>query len=64
MAYQTKFHRDGTVTLWDVFAQQWTRKSARDLVAQCERPFGNLLLPTLPAQERQRVIRMAEKDAH
>jgi hypothetical protein len=61
MIYSTKFHRDGTVTLWNVYTQQWERHEAVALVEQCERPFGNLLLPTLTAQERARIERMAEK---
>ena len=59
MSTKTTFHRDGTVTTWDVFAQQWTRISARALVDQCEHPHGNLILPTLPAAERKRIDRMA-----
>ena len=58
MTYQTKFHRDGTVTLWNVYTQQWVRVSAQSLVAQCERPFGNMLLPTLPESERARIERV------
>jgi len=60
-AYSTTFHRDGTVTLWDVYAQQWTRVRATDLVAACERPVGNLLLPTLNESERNRIIKMAAR---
>ena len=55
--YSTTFHRDGSVTLWNVFTQQYERHHASDLVAACERPFGNLLLPTLPDKERSRVIK-------
>ena len=28
MNYTTKFHRDGSVTYWDVFFQGWARVSA------------------------------------
>lgn len=59
MSTNTTFHRDGTVTTWDVYAQQWTRISARELVAQWENPHGNLILPTLSAAERKRIERMA-----
>ena len=57
MAYKTKFHRDGTVTVWNVFSQSWKRISATALVEQCENPFGNLILPTLPATDRVRIER-------
>ena len=59
MTYSTKFHRDGTVTLWNVYSQQWERHEATMLVEQCKRPFGNLLLPTLNAKERARIERIA-----
>lgn len=26
--YQTTFHRDGTVSYWSVYRQQWERKAA------------------------------------
>ena len=45
--YATTYHRDGRVTLWDVYKQQWiTTSRVRDEV-----------LASLPADERQRVIR-------
>lgn len=45
--YATTYHRDGKVTLWDVYAQRWvTTSQVRDEV-----------LASLPADERQRVIR-------
>jgi hypothetical protein len=28
MNYTTKFHRDGSITYWDVFFQGWVRVSA------------------------------------
>lgn len=36
MSYRSTLHRDGTVTLWDVYAQAWvrtTRPADRDLAA-------------------------------
>lgn len=45
--YRTKFHTDGTVTLWDVYAQQWVR----------DRWFGDAVLSSLSRDERQDVIR-------
>ena len=62
-AYTTRYHRDGTVTLWDVYSQQWRRLSASYLVGQCERAFGNLLLPTLPERDRRRIVRTAQEQA-
>jgi hypothetical protein len=42
--YQTKFHRDGSVTIWNVYTQQWQRTSnpsdsvlASLSVKECER---------------------------
>ncbi len=61
MNYRTKFHRDGDVTIWNVFTQQWERRSARYLVEQCEHPFGNLILPTLRQEDRQRIVRVAKR---
>lgn len=57
---KTKFHRDGTVTCWDVYQQQWVHRSASDLVAEAKRPSPNSILPTLPESERARIERMAE----
>lgn len=51
--YRTKYHRDGTVTVWDVYQQEWRRIRAADLIA------GNSILPRLPASERQRIEKMA-----
>jgi len=56
-AYQTKFHRDGTVTVWDVYQQQWVRRAAADLIAECG--SANALMPTLSQSERDRITRMA-----
>ena len=61
MAYKTKFHRDGTVTVWNVYNQQWERIEAQTLVDQCKEPFGNLILPTLPQQDRARIERMTKE---
>ena len=30
-AYKTTYHRDGTVTYWSVYLQQWQRVSAYEL---------------------------------
>lgn len=52
MTTKTKFHRDGTVTVWDVHAQQWRRMTPAALLAAG-------LLPTLPRAERARIERRA-----
>jgi hypothetical protein len=41
-SFKTKFHRDGSVTIWDVYQQQWVRTS---------RPT-NQQLATLPKRDR------------
>ena len=45
--YPTTFHRDGSVTLWNVYDQGWQRTS---------RP-SDALLATLGIKERERVIK-------
>jgi hypothetical protein len=52
---KTKFHADGTVTLWSVQCQSWQRLSN----------VSNETLASLPAAERQMVIEhlaKAERD--
>jgi len=44
---KTTFHRDGTVTYWDVHLQQWQRIDARHICAST--------LATLPADERAQI---------
>lgn len=44
---KSKLHRDGTVTLWDVYEQRWKRvKHVTDEV-----------MATLPRKERERILR-------
>ena len=45
--YQTRYHRDGTVTIWDVYAQQWLRTSDP----------SDRVLASLSDAQRERVIR-------
>ena len=47
MAYRTTYHRDGTVTVWDVYQAAWVRTSTPT----------DQLLATLDADERERVKR-------
>lgn len=55
---KTKFHRDGTVSVWNVYEQQWQRMSATRL---CQSSGPNPLLPTLPMADRRRIERIAER---
>lgn len=58
---KTTYHRDGTVTVWDVYAQQWRRVPASGLLAAVTAP--NAVLPTLPQAERLRISRHAQRHA-
>jgi Fe-S cluster biosynthesis and repair protein YggX len=51
--YKTKYHRDGTVTIWNVFSQAWQRHQA-DLIADS-------VLATLNDSERARIAKIAAK---
>ena len=53
---KTKFHRDGSVTIWNVYRQQWVRTSASAVTAET--------LATLTDAERNRIRRMAGDDDH
>ena len=46
MGTKTKFHRDGSVTVWDVYCQQWVRTF---------RPV-DYVLASLPSKVRDRVM--------
>ena len=50
--YETKFHRDGSVTVWDTHAQVWQRATAEDIYRD------DRLMSTLNARERARVEAM------
>lgn len=52
---KTKFHRDNTVTVWNVYTQQWERGRAESVPAE--------VLASLPAAERERIQRVAAKAA-
>lgn len=55
MNASTKFHRDQTVTVWDVYCQTWRRMSAVRLFE------NDSLMATLSTQERLRIARVAAK---
>jgi len=46
-AFATKYHRDGTVTVWDVYRQAWTRTAAP----------SDRVLASLTEAERARIAR-------
>lgn len=48
--YGTTYHRDGTVSYWNVYLQQWKRQAARRI--------SDEVLSTLPAKERARIAKM------
>jgi hypothetical protein len=50
-----KFHRDGSITVWDVYAQGWTRVRAARV--------GDAMLSTLSDYERTRIARHAARFA-
>lgn len=52
-AYATTFHRDGSVTVWNVYTQGWQRRPASSV--------SDEVLASLPANERTRVVRMGAK---
>ena len=52
-AYGTTYHRDGTVTFWDVYLQQWRRSSQ----------LSDRALATLGAGERDRALRHTRKSS-
>jgi len=51
--YDTTYHRDGTVTVWDSYAQSWRRFSAQSVYED------DRLMSTLNARERARIEAMA-----
>ena len=53
--YANRYHRDGTVTFWDVHAQQWERWQARDMVVSTE------IMGSMLPEERNRIELMARK---
>jgi len=60
MNTKTKFfHRTGEVNVWDVYSQTWTGRVPAARVANNHR-----LLATMPANERERIRRMAARGSH
>ena len=50
---KTTYHRDGTVTLWNVYTQQWERIAADRVSDQ--------IMASLNDAERRRIATMAER---
>jgi hypothetical protein len=50
---KTTFHRDRSVTIWNVYTQQWVRLFAREV--------PNAILATLPSAERTRICKLAKR---
>jgi len=53
--YSTTYHRDGTVTYWDVYRQAWVRIDA-DLMS-------DEAIASLTAAERDKVARLVTRHA-
>lgn len=53
--FKTTFHRDGTITVWDVYTQSWWRVSAGAI--------DDRTLATLNQKERARIARMIARRA-
>lgn len=51
---KTKYHRNGTVTLWDIFSQGWARYRAAAVPAR--------ILSTLSETERRRIRAIANNN--
>ncbi len=50
--YMTTFHRDGSVSYWNVYQQQWVREQASEVSDQD--------LASMSSGDRERVVKMAE----
>jgi len=53
--YKTTYHRDGTVTVWNIFSQTWMRLRAEHV--------SDPVLASLPEADRNRINRIAAKQA-
>lgn len=48
LRHRTSYHRDGTVTVWDCYAQAWIHRT---------RSVSDAVLTTLSPSQRARVLR-------
>jgi hypothetical protein len=53
--YKTKFHKDGTITIWNIYLQQWERRQADQIPDDVLASVGNI--------ERERIYKHARKGA-
>ena len=51
--FRTVYHQDGTVTVWNVYAQAWQRTAEP----------SDRILASLTTEERARVVRHCQMDA-
>ena len=51
--YKSTFHRDGTVSYWSVYKQQWVRTSVYDLTCRHDD------YAAIPEKERMKISKMA-----
>ena len=49
------FHRDGSVTFWNVYNQRWQRRDAHSIFASDD------IMSSLENKERDRIRRIVEK---
>lgn len=49
--YKTTYHKDGTVSYWDVFSQSWERSDAAEI--------SDRILASMSQPERDRIAKMA-----
>ena len=54
--YSTTFHRDGTVTYWNVYRQQWMKHIPAQAITAA-------VLATLSDDECEKIIRIAKRVA-
>ncbi|HUV38505.1 MAG TPA: hypothetical protein VMY39_02780 [Planctomycetota bacterium] len=52
---QTTYHRDGTVTTWDVYRERWVR---------ARKSLPDEVIATMGADERVRVLRHIDRSDH
>jgi hypothetical protein len=51
--YKTTFHRDGTVTYWNVYTQGWERVNAKHI--------SDKVLASVGIKDRERILKIREK---
>ena len=62
--HKVTFHRDGTITFWDVYAQSWERTSApadRDLASMGPRVRARVLRHLGRGEAAERIVRISAR---